>query len=535
MPRTSVIVASSEACVDAGAGILRAGGNVVDAAAAAVLGTGAGEPSITSLAGGGVLLYRNGASGVVEVCDFFANSPGLESSFDTPHHERDDDFRGIDVLFPEAGVTQTFYIGRASAAVPGVLRGILAALRRWGSLSLDVIVTPTVDRLRRGVVMTAYQEKCFNYLEQILRSSELGRRTVLDENGCLFGDGAIFRNTELADTLEALGACRDDELDAFLRDAIEKPMLDAFGEDAGGRITREDINRWQPIFREPLRVDSRGARIDTNPAPSFGGPSIAHTLALFDHVALYETTPDTSERYRRLAAVFRAVSEVRAQDAAIFDRDDAAKRFRSRVDEILAGDAQPGDGTEPRSPGNTTHISIADSDGNAAAVTLSHGEGNGCEIPGTGIFMNNFLGEADLFPEGLGHYAPGTRLSTMMAPSIVVDATGNISALGSGGSNRIRTAISHVVSALVLDGLSPQGAVGSGRIHVENGVLSAESYRIPGGDETLNAARRLAPRYVAFTSDSLFFGGVNVAHRRADGSVVGAGDVRRSGTVRIVG
>jgi gamma-glutamyltranspeptidase/glutathione hydrolase len=535
MSKTAAIVASSEACIDAGAEILRAGGNVVDAAVAAVFGTSAGEPSITSLAGGGVLLYRDGASGVTEVCDFFANAPGLESSIDTPHHERDDDFGGIDILFPEASITQTFYIGRASAAVPGVLRGMLAALQRWGSLPLDVILAPTVHHLRHGVVMTAYQEKCFSYLEQILRRSELGRRTVFDENGCLFGDGAIFRNTELADTLEALGACRVEELDAFLRDAIENPMLDAFGEEAGGRITRRDVERWQPIFREPLRVESCGARIDTNPAPSFGGPSVAHTLALFDHVDLGETHPGTSERFQRLAAVYRSVSELRASDSAIFDRDDAAERFRSRVDEILVGDAQPRGGTEPRSPGNTTHVSIADSDGNAATVTLSHGEGNGFEIPGTGIFMNNFLGETDLFPEGLGHYAPGARLSTMMAPSIVVDASGNVSALGSGGSNRIRTAISHVISALVLDGLSPEDAVDSGRIHVENGVLSAESYRISGGDETLSAARRLAQRYVAFASDSLFFGGVNVAHRRADGRVIGVGDGRRNGIVRIVG
>ena len=122
----------------------------------------------------------------------------------------------------------------------------------------------------------------------------------------------------------------------------------------------------------------------------------------------------------------------------------------------------------------------------------------------------------------------------MMAPSIVVDAAGNLAALGSGGANRIRTAISHVLEALVLDGLSPQEAVDSGRIHVENDVLSAESHRIPGGDETLSSARELARHYDAFTSDSLFFGGVNVAHSSDDGSVVGAGDVRRSGTVRVV-
>jgi len=536
MPKPAVVVASSDPCASAGAQILCAGGNVVDAAIAAVFATSAGEPSITSLAGGGMLSYRDSASGRVEVCDFFANAPGLGSRITLSPHERSDDFRGLDVLFPEAGVTQTFHIGRASAAVPGVLPGLLGALERWGSLPLSSIVAPSVMSLREGARVDEYQQKCFTYLEDILGSSALGRRLLFDPSGRLLGQGDTFRNPELADTLEELGASKDiPTARRFVRNRIEASILEAFGEDAGGRVTQSDLDAWKPLFRAPLTLEFRGARIDTNPRPSFGGPSIEHTLRLFEKLRLEETSPDSAERLHRLAIAFRAVSEVRAEDPLIFDRSDASERFSSRVDEIATGADSHSDRPEPRSPGNTTHISVVDRDGNAAAVTVSHGEGNGHEIPGTGIFMNNFLGESDLFPGGLNRYEAGERLSTMMAPTIITHADGAVSALGSGGANRIRTAMAQVINALVVDALPPEEAVEAGRIHVENGILSAETFLIDNADSSLRDARRLAPRFDSFDSASLFFGGVHVAHRTGEGELVGGGDSRRNGIVRLVG
>lgn len=534
MSTRGVVVASSEVCADAGVETLRAGGNVVDAAIAAVFATSAGDFSITSLAGGGVLTFHDASQKKTTVCDLFANAPGLGSKIDTPPSERDDDFRAYDVHFHEGDVVQTFHVGRAAAAPPGVLRGIIEIVDRFGSLPLRALVAPTVRASREGVEINAYQSKCFGYLRGILHNSELGRTCLFDENDELLPIGSHFRNTDLADTLEALSRGSLDDARAFVQNEIYPRVLEAFGEDAGGRITPRDIEEWKPLFRDALRTRYRDATIDMNPAPSFGGPSVAHTLRLFNRVAIEETAPDTSDRYRRLAAIFRTISELRAEDTQILDRPDAGQRFAERLDAIMVetADEDRRTATEPRSPGNTTHVSVADERGNAVAVTLSHGEGNGHEIPGTGIFMNNLLGESDLFPGGFGKYEAGKRLSTMMNPAIVLRDEGSVIALGSGGANRIRTAIPQVLLGLLVDDLEPQAAVDAARLHFESGVLSAETFLMARGREALEDAAPLADKVDAFESPGLYFGGVHVARRAASADVQGAGDARRNGKVR---
>jgi gamma-glutamyltranspeptidase/glutathione hydrolase len=177
---------------------------------------------------------------------------------------------------------------------------------------------------------------------------------------------------------------------------------------------------------------------------------------------------------------------------------------------------------------------VVDADRNAVSLTLSYGEGNGYEVPGTGVLTNNFLGEADLFPEGFHKFTPGARLSTMMAPTFIVEPSGALTALGSGGANRIRTVIPQVVSALLDDGLGPEATVEQGRIHYEDGVLSAETYLPPESSRLLASAERLADSTKTFEGPSLFFGGVHLARHGADGRLEGVGDERRGGVVRRV-
>ena len=527
MSQAAIIVASSDQSVNAGVEIIRAGGNVIDAAVAAAFATSAGEPSITSLAGGGVMIHRDAVKGGVKIYDLFSNAPGLEG---TPGPV---DFEGIDIYFPEGATTQTFHIGRGAAAVPGTLGGLCAVLEKKGRLPLGEVLAPAIRCLEEGIEVRDYQVACFSYLEGILRLSELGRHRFLDEKGDLLAAGGSFSNPALAGTLRALGGCEPEEVKAWLGENIETPILDAFGPSSCGRITARDLESWKPEFREPLEFSFAGARIFTNPAPSFGGPSIHQTLRLLAEARAENAAAGSPLRYERLAAVFRSVSELRAEDPGIFDRDNSSELFSSRLRRNLDrprgedGEAR----AEPRAPGSTAHISVIDADGNAAGITLSHGEGNGFEIPGTGILMNNFLGEEDLFPAGLGNFIPGARLSTMMAPTVIEHSDGAVSVLGSGGANRIRTAISQVVCGLVMDGLDPPEAIEQGRIHVENGILSAESFAIEGCPESLAGALQHAGELDEFNSPGLFFGGVHIAHRNTAGELAGGGDFRRNGTV----
>lgn len=545
-----VIAASTEASVAAGEVAFRAGGNAVDAAVAAALAATASEAAITSCAGGGVLLFHERASGKTRVCEFFANAPGLGATCATPLAPNDPvppedpvaragrpttDFAAIEVEFLKGGTRQTFHVGRGAAAVPALLPGLQLAASRWGRLSLEELLAPARRCVEEGLRLTNYHAECLRVLAPILRRSSLGRRRFLRANGQPLEAGALFRLPELARTFATI---QDESFDAWHRQRWMPTVVEEFGESRGGCLTNEDLKQYEPLLQTPREILFGGARVHVPPAPGVGGRFVAQTLRLFETASLSHTQPDSSERLRCLAAVFRTVSEARTVDPALLDHPDVDARLDARLERILLSGREPGPETsadeEPRLPGNTTHISVADANGNVAGVTISHGEGNGHEVGDSGVFMNNFLGEEDLFPAGLFRFDPGTRLQTMMCPTVVLTADGSALVLGSGGSNRIRTVIPQVLTHLVRDGYSLAAAVEAGRIHFESGTLSVESFRLPGATALASAAA-LASEVRRFEASSLFFGGVHVAVAHADGRLEGAADGRRGGVCRVVG
>jgi gamma-glutamyltranspeptidase/glutathione hydrolase len=174
--------------------------------------------------------------------------------------------------------------------------------------------------------------------------------------------------------------------------------------------------------------------------------------------------------------------------------------------------------------GSTTHVSVLDADGRACAVTCTNGEGSGVVVPGTGIHLNNIMGEEDLSPQGFFTAPAGRRMPSMMAPTVVVGDDGVELVLGSAGSNRIRSAILQTIVGVVDHGRQAPEAVEAPRLHFEAGTVYAE----PGIDLSGLAqdGRRLAP----FRARNLFFGGVQAVRRDpATGRLTGAGDPRRGG------
>jgi gamma-glutamyltranspeptidase / glutathione hydrolase len=167
---------------------------------------------------------------------------------------------------------------------------------------------------------------------------------------------------------------------------------------------------------------------------------------------------------------------------------------------------------------------VLDAGGMACAVTCSNGEGSGVVVPGTGVHVNNMMGEEDLSPLGFFTHPPGRRLPSMMAPTIVSDEAGPRLVLGSAGSNRIRSALLQVIVSVVDGGLPVADAVEAPRLHFEHGVVYAE----PGID--LRSLEDGGHDVARFRARNLFFGGAQVVERRSDtGELVGAGDPRRGG------
>ena len=201
----------------------------------------------------------------------------------------------------------------------------------------------------------------------------------------------------------------------------------------------------------------------------------------------------------------------------------------ARTPEFLAGLDDPGFAQRFLGRlGSTTHIAVVDGEGWACSVTCSAGSASGIVVPGTGIHLNNMLGEQDLNPLGFHRYPPGRRLPSMMAPTIVLGSGTPRLVLGSAGSNRIRSAILQTIIRVIDDGLAAPDAVIAPRVHFEDGIV----YHEPGMDIT--GLERGGARLAAFRAPNLFFGGVQAVERAADGTLRGGGDPRRGGAAVVV-
>ena len=174
--------------------------------------------------------------------------------------------------------------------------------------------------------------------------------------------------------------------------------------------------------------------------------------------------------------------------------------------------------------GSTTHISVLDADGRACAVTCTNGEGSGVVVPGTGIQLNNIMGEADLNPLGFHHAPPGRRMPSMMSPTIVMTGGDVQLALGASGSNRIRSALLQTIVGFVDHDLDAAAALAAPRVHFEHDRIYAE----PG--MALDQLRYDPYEVQHFRAQNMYFGGVQAVSRDPrDGALDGAGDPRRGG------
>jgi gamma-glutamyltranspeptidase / glutathione hydrolase len=409
--------------------------------------------------------------------------------------------------------TQTFHVGRGAAAVPLMLPGLVALHRARGSLPLARVVEPAAKLARGGVELSAGVWTFVKILEPILTLTPDARR-VFAPKGTLVAAGERMINPDLGSLLERLGAGEAEPgVDALAR---------AFGP-AAGRITAEDLAQRRVERRVPVRVALGDVEVLLNPPPASGGQLVALGLRLLAEMPPHVWRTEISSALHLLGAMAAMDAARAAGDPSAFEQLD---RWRRVLAETIAGDLDPAaldDG-----PGSTTHVSAVAGDV-ACAITTSNGEGCGHVVSGTGALANNFMGEADLHPRGFHIGTPGTRLSSMMCPTIVMRDGKPVLALGTGGANRIRTALLQVLVHHVLRGMPLERAVGAPRMHYEAGRLAVERVG-PGGalaDGVLEELRERVEDVVVFDAPNLYFGGVHAA--AADGT--GAGDPRRGGVV----
>jgi gamma-glutamyltranspeptidase / glutathione hydrolase len=495
--------------------VLREGGNAVDAAVCAVLTSFVVESPLTGLGAGGFMLVHTADEDVL--LDFFVEVPGRGGA------EFGAELVPVPVQFDE--IPQVFNIGAASCGVPGTPAGLADALRRFGSMPMAELIRPAVAHARDGVRINTQQAYLLEILDPILTRSAEGR-AVYAPDGRILREGEMFRFGDLADALERYGA---EGPEPFYRGDIARRVADWVTE-RGGVLGADDLAAYAPIAREPVRAAFRGRAIHTNPPPSAGGILIALCLDLLERLG--------SDGVEDVVATMNEANQARTEQfhAGLYDptftESLLAPDRLGRLAERIRSGVGLGDGRAPGGPlGSTTHITAVDGDGRCAAVTCSNGTGSGLVVPGTGVHVNNMLGEQDLNPLGFHVLPPGRRMPSMMAPTVVLRDGELEVGLGSGGSNRIRSAVLGVILRMIADGMPAQDAVDAGRVHFEDGVVHAE----PGVDP--DALTRLARRVsvVRWRRRNLFFGGVHaVARDPESGELHGGGDPRRGGAVVVL-
>ncbi len=461
-----VVAAGHQKTAEAGKEILLAGGNAFDGAIASLLAACVVEPTLTSLGGGGFLLAHQSDSHTDTLFDFFTQTPKGRVC-DQP------DFYPIEANFGDT--VQEFHIGLASMAVPGVLAGVLAVHKKLGRLPLKMVAEPAIALAREGVTVSDFQSYCYQLLESILIATPAARQ-IYAPTGQRLQAGDRLQTTQFADTLEYLTRLGDEEARrAFYEGEIAQQIVKDCAE-KGGYLSLDDFRDYQVIERIPLKINYRGVQMLTNPLPSAGGVLIAFCLELLDRFDLGSMVFGSTEHLTLLSQAMRWTNESRRShlNTALFDPD-ITEKFLSP--DLIDKYASPLDDLMHRGLnrwGSTTHISVMDDEGNAASVTSSNGEGSSYIVPGTQIMLNNMLGEEDLNPHGFNNWPLDQRMSSMMAPTMILSNGKPQLVLGSGGSNRIRSAVLQVICNVLDFGMSMDQAVCAPRIHWENGVFHLE-------------------------------------------------------------
>lgn len=488
---------------------LAAGGNAFDAVLAALMAACVAEPVLASPGGGGFILALP-AGQEPRLYDAFVHTPRVRR----PTAEA----CAREVVTDWGTAQQAFHIGVGCAATPGLVAGMFAVHRELARLPMPIIAAPAVQAARDGIAVSQFMAYLMGLVAPIYLEQPAARAIFGDPRASIPAPvraGGRLVNPVLGDMLEALA--REGE-DLFYRGDVAAAIVRQSRE-AGGHITADDLAAYRVQARAPLRLRYRDATLLTNPAPAAGGLMIAFALALLAGHDLRSMGFQTAEHVALLA---RAQAEtVRARAAAGPPREGVEAVW---LGELLRAHAAALTG--PLRSRGTTHVSVIDAAGNAASATVSNGEGCGEIVPGTGMMLNNMLGEDDVNPPGPHAWPLDQRLASMMSPTAIVGDDGGLLVCGSGGSKRIRTAVLQVVSNVLDFGLPLPEAVAAPRVHVEDDHVSFEAGMAPAAAETLAG---LFARTTAWPGLNMFFGGVHTVQRDQSGRLSGFGDPRRDG------
>ena len=484
------VAAPSEVAADAARQVALAGGNAVDAALAAALVAMVNEVGIVSLSSGAFVTVQPAGTGTPYTVDGWMDMPGRG-------RQRPPSGSTWDVS-TEYGGGVDITIGPGSVAVHGSLAAFGEAHRRDGRLPWAEVVAPALAVAREGFRLTSASRYYLGFVHDDIFGWDAASHAALHGP-----DGEVTTAPivlpDLAASLEIVAYDGPDAL--HHGDLAARIAADVLAR--GGILGVEDLAAYRPAVRPALVTRVGGWALATTPPPSVGG------VCLTAMVRLMEGRPHGSWEDADVEHLVRVQRAVLGHRLAVLDHADdleaAASSYLRLVDR---------DHVAVLESGSTAHVSATDRSGEACSVTFSSGYGSGMIADGTGIWLNNCLGEQELNPLGLYGSAPGTRLLSNMAPTVARHDDGSTLAIGSPGADRITTAIAQVLAGFT-SGLPLQEAVDQPRVHVHRAGRPDEEVRRESGH-------------------TMYFGGVGATLCDAGGQLTAAADPRREGACRVV-
>lgn len=528
MNRRVAIAAPGALAVEAGLAQVAEGGNAVDAAIAAVVTAAVTEPGIVSPMGGAfITVWVPGEQPLT--LDGNVEMPGRGR----PRNAFGQGLEQIDMAYA-GGIT--VHGGHGSVATPGMFAALDEAHRRWGRVPWAHLMAPAAAAVRDGYRLGTAAAYYLTFSGSRLFSWHEDTRAFLHQHGAntIPTAGSLMRSPDLATTLDTIG--REGAASLYTGELAHIIADDMAAH--GGLLAMEDLAAYRVAARIPLRTRLGSWDVAVNPAPSIGGPVLTAMLrALVErHAARELTTPrEDATAAPGLPLVCDPAVFIDVQRLVLGYRHraiDLAEDLPAALDEmagVLGTHGAAGLAAASTAP-ETIHVSVVDSDGLACSVTTSAGYGSGVTTPGTGLMLNNGLGEPELNRRGLHVLPPGTRLASNMAPTTARHDNGSTLAVGSPGADRITTALLQVLAHFCLDGMTLQDAIDAPRVHVAVDAAGNVRLEHEDGPGLREAARDSGLPYRTHEEIGMYFGGVGAALHGYDGSrevLLAAGDPRR--------
>jgi len=521
-----MVVANHPLGSAAGAEMLAAGGNAVDAAIGALFALTVVEPMMVGIFGAGMTHLRL-ADGRHLVIDNYTTAPAAS---------RPDMFTPVSDTWPDylRAEGDVNLVGVLSAGVPGTLKGWAEVVARFGCLDLETVMQPAIRHAERGFRATPYLVEAVKTTAPDLARFPETARTFLP-GGAPIKAGDLVTMPDYAATLRHIaakgaGVLYGGDLGATVAEYVRR---------SGGIISLEDLAGYRTVERQPIRGGYRGFEITGPPPPTAGGLHLVEMLNILEGFDPRGLGFGTAEYFHLIAEVLKigfADRNACTGDPAFVDipvdrllskEHAAARRAEIRADRAGEYGAIVGmTGGVPAGSAHTTHVTTADADGNVVAMTqtINNLFGSKATVPGTGMLLNNTMGLFDPHPGTPASIAPGKRVTSSMAPTIILRDGKPAWALGLPGGVRIFTSVFQAVVNLIDHGMTLQEAVEAPRVWTQGQELEMEQ------DIPVTVRDAVASRGHRVVAVPAVAGGMNAVAFAADGTLEGAACWRADGT-----